>query len=136
MKFKIGIGVIIRKSGKILIGKRIGSHGPDTWSFPGGHIDNNETPEIAAKREVLEETGLRVDDLAPLGFTFDHFNELNADYLTLFYYCNWTGGTPQVMETNKCLEWRWFPIDKLPEPLFTPIESLVKQKIWRQTVLE
>jgi 8-oxo-dGTP diphosphatase len=127
MEFKIGVGVIIKKSGKVLLGKRIGSHGAYTWSFPGGHIDNNETPELAAKREVLEETGLIVENLVPAGFTFDHFSDVNTDYLTLFYSCNWTGGTPQVIEANKCLEWSWFPIDELPEPLFTPIASLLKQ---------
>jgi len=135
MKFKIGIGVIIRKSGKILIGKRIGSHGAETWAFPGGHLEGNETPEMAAKREVLEETGLTVNNLKPLGFTFDQFMEVNADYLTLFYTCNWTEGTPQLIEANKCLEWRWCSTDDLPEPLFTPVASLIKQATW-QLVLE
>ncbi|HEY8893317.1 MAG TPA: NUDIX domain-containing protein [Niastella sp.] len=135
MDFKIGIGVIIKKSGMVLLGKRIGSHGAHTWSFPGGHVDNNETPETAAKREVLEETGLIVNDLAPLGFTYDHFSEVNTDYLTLFYCCNWTGGTPQVMEANKCLEWRWFSPDELPEPLFTPIAALIKQETWSAVIM-
>jgi len=30
------------------------------WTQPGGHIEDNETPEEAALREVYEETGLRV----------------------------------------------------------------------------
>lgn len=33
----------------------------DMWLPPGGHIDRDELPHIAAAREVLEETGLTVD---------------------------------------------------------------------------
>ena len=29
----------------------------ETWEIPGGHIEENETPEEAARREIYEETG-------------------------------------------------------------------------------
>ena len=127
MKFKIGIGVIIEKSGKVLIGRRMGSHGANTWSFPGGHLEDEEEPERTACREVLEETGLEVNDLRPLAFTYDTLEDANNDYLTLFYTCNWKSGEPQVLEKDKCLEWRWVYWEELPRPLFTPIESLLRQ---------
>jgi 8-oxo-dGTP diphosphatase len=127
MRFKIGIGVVIKKGDKVLIGQRIGSHGADTWSFPGGHLEEDETPEVTGQREVLEETGLIVSNLTPAGFTFDHFEEIDTDYLTLFYSCDWTAGTPEVREKEKCREWRWEAIEHLPEPLFKPIASFIKQ---------
>jgi nudix motif 8 len=37
---------------------RVGTHSGQV-SFPGGHIDDNETPEQAAARELVEETGIR-----------------------------------------------------------------------------
>ena len=39
------------------------------WVFPKGHVDPGETPEEAAVREVLEETGIRAQILAPLKTT-------------------------------------------------------------------
>lgn len=38
------------------------------WDIPGGHIDPGETPEVAAVREVWEETSARVEVIEPLGF--------------------------------------------------------------------
>ena len=59
-KPKVGLGVCIVKDNKVLLGKRKGSHGAGTWSFPGGHLEFQETWEKCAKREVLEETGLKI----------------------------------------------------------------------------
>ena len=40
----------------------------DTWECPSGHIDNGETPEQAAKRELWEETGALEFDITPIGY--------------------------------------------------------------------
>lgn len=54
----VGIRVINIKNNKILFGKRKISHGEGTRSFPGGHLEFNETWEEYAIRETLEETGI------------------------------------------------------------------------------
>ena len=35
----------------------------NNWDIPSGHVDKNESPDNAAKRELLEETGLKIDHL-------------------------------------------------------------------------
>lgn len=36
---RIGVGVLIFRDGKLLLGKRRGSHGAGDWSAPGGHLE-------------------------------------------------------------------------------------------------
>lgn len=58
-KPRIGVGVIVVKEGKILMGKRKGSHGTGLWAFPGGHLEFGESVSECATRELEEETGLK-----------------------------------------------------------------------------
>src|SRR3989344_1839312 len=60
---KVGVGVVIVKEGKILLGKRRGAHGAGQYAGPGGHLEHLESIENCAKREVLEETGLEIDNI-------------------------------------------------------------------------
>ncbi|OGE73847.1 MAG: hypothetical protein A3I07_00585 [Candidatus Doudnabacteria bacterium RIFCSPLOWO2_02_FULL_42_9] len=62
---KSGAGILAIKDGKILLVKAgIKSLQKDgSIAFPGGHIDPGETPEITAKREFTEETGLLANNL-------------------------------------------------------------------------
>ena len=45
-----GVGVFVLKNGKFLMGKRVGRHGTNTWSIPGGYIEFGETFEEASAR--------------------------------------------------------------------------------------
>ena len=122
---KIGVGVIIRKGNKVLLGKRRNAHGAGTWSFPGGHLELNEEIEDCAKREVMEETGLKIKNLKRVAFTNDIFGN-NLHYVTLYVLADYDSGEARVMEPDKCEIWQWFDWNKLPEPLFLPIQNLVE----------
>jgi len=66
--YRRNVGVaIFNKQGQIWLGKRFGEDGPYCWQCPQGGIDKGEKPKAAAKRELFEETGLRVKNMEYLG---------------------------------------------------------------------
>lgn len=123
---KVGVGVIVKKDGKILLGKRINAHGHETWNFPGGHLEMGETPEECAQREVIEEAGISIKNLHRGPWTNDFFQDTpNKHYVTLYIVADYQGGQTRVMEPDKCNAWEWFSWDELPKPLFLPIKNLL-----------
>jgi 8-oxo-dGTP diphosphatase len=126
-QIKIGVGVIIWRDGKLLIGKRLSKHGHDNWSFPGGHVEYGESPEDAAMREVAEETNLKLTDLSKYHFTNDVYPN-GTQYITLFFEAEKFDGKLENLEPEKCAGWLWCEPDQLPEPLFIPIRTLITEK--------
>ena len=124
---KVGVGVFIVRDGRLLLGERHGSHGAGTWALPGGHLELGESIESCARREVLEETGIEVAGVTHLAFTNDIFAAEGKHYVTLFVLAEDWQGEPAVMEPTKCKGWEWFDWNRLPAPLFTPLENLKAQ---------
>ncbi len=121
---KVGVGVIIYRDHKILLGKRINSHGHNTWSPTGGNLELYESPLSCAKREVMEETSLTLTQIKNGPWTNDVFVDENKHYITLFMFAQ-SEGDPIVNEPDKCLTWQWFDINSLPSPLFLPFNNLI-----------
>jgi len=122
----VGVGVLILRDGRVLLGQRIGSHGAGSWALPGGHLEFGETPVDCALREVREETGLALDprQLLPGPYVNDVFSAEGKHYVTLFVIARHAHGEAALMEPGKCLGWRWFGWHELPAPLFQPLETL------------
>jgi len=124
---KIGIGVIVLKKNKVLLGKRKSSHGAGTWNFPGGHLHFYESIKGCAKRELIEETGIKIKNLRPGPFTNDFFKKEEKHYVTLYVIAEYKSGKIKLMEPEKCEKWGWFSWGNFPKPLFTPCKNLLKQ---------
>jgi 8-oxo-dGTP diphosphatase len=125
---KVGLGVIIRKEGKVLLGKRRGNfHGEGDWCTPGGHLEFGESFEECSLREVAEETGIKVKNLKFAAITNDVFVKDNKHYVTIWMVADWEDGEPEVKEPDKCEKWDWFEWNDLPEPLFVSEINLKKQ---------
>jgi 8-oxo-dGTP diphosphatase len=116
---KVGTGVfIINNENQLLFLLRKGSHGEGSWCIPGGHLEFGESFLDSAKREVKEETGLKIKDIEVVGVTNDLFAKEKKHYVTIFMKALGWQGTPKIMEAEKCTKMGWFDLNNLPSPLF------------------
>lgn len=130
----VGVGIIIQnEKGKILVGKRKGSHSP-YYSIPGGHLEMGETFEEGIKKEVLEETGLIISDVKVISITNNlrTFKENGIHHVSVNMFTNKFEGTPQNMEPNKCEGWFWIKPEEIPKPHFDASEFAVECFLQKQ----
>jgi 8-oxo-dGTP diphosphatase len=124
---RVGVGVIIERDGKILLGLRKSQHAENTWAFPGGHLEFGETPEQCAIREVREEVGVLLENPRRHAFTNDIFSESAKHYVTIFVKGILAPGQePCNAEPEKCAGWQWFDPAHLPQPLMPTITNFLK----------
>ena len=93
-------GLIINSRGKILL-----AHNNNTYQFPGGHIDGDETKEECIVREIKEETGIDVkvtEDPFLCIKTYDHnyFGTGKKVLNSIYYYRFFTDDMPNFQETH------------------------------------
>jgi ADP-ribose pyrophosphatase YjhB (NUDIX family) len=96
------------------------------WAMPGGFMENDETPEAAACRELFEETGLRIspDEMNLVSVS----SILNMAQTHLVFRCH-LEEEPATTETEEATEFGWFDEQNLPwdELAFPKIEPHVRQ---------
>lgn len=126
MLYNVGLAVIVVRwmddEDKVLLGLRTSKRNNGVWALPGGRLESNELLWECAYREVKEETGLTIDGLTPLGYSLDTFSELEENWITLYAGTRYEGNeNPEVIEPDKCSEWRWFSVHdliKFKEPIW------------------
>ncbi len=116
----LGVGVVIVRDGRYLLGLRKSVLGFGTWGFPGGHVEPGEDPLIAGSRELAEETGLELIGARAAGW-FSH-SAAERQYVTLYVEGD-AYGEAVVAEPTKCREWHWFGVPDLPKALFAPTSA-------------
>jgi 8-oxo-dGTP diphosphatase len=139
-KMGMGFGIMILKDNKVLLGKRHDDpekassalHGEGTWTMPGGKLHFGEDLQEAAAREVLEETGLKVDPkkLKLISLTNDIVTD--AHFMTVGWLCTEFEGEPKVLEPDEITRWDWFDIKKLPKPMYKSSEKVMKNYLDRE----
>eukprot|EP00555_Chaetoceros_dichaeta_P012913 CAMPEP_0198262566 /NCGR_PEP_ID=MMETSP1447-20131203/11055_1 /TAXON_ID=420782 /ORGANISM="Chaetoceros dichaeta, Strain CCMP1751" /LENGTH=112 /DNA_ID=CAMNT_0043950851 /DNA_START=618 /DNA_END=953 /DNA_ORIENTATION=+ len=98
---------------RIFVGTRRDSHGSSTLALPGGHLENFETWEDCAVREVLEEAGLRVEGVEFGHVTNDPIVGEDKHYVTIFVMCRCVddegGDNKQVTQNFEPEKWESYP---------------------------
>jgi 8-oxo-dGTP diphosphatase len=124
----VGMGVLVMRRGRVLLGRRRGSHGEGYYAAPGGHIEFGESFEQAARREVSEETGLEITELRLLSVGNYVFKRDDGErhYIDVDFVCEAGAGEPQLTEPEKCDGWEWYDLDDLPQPLFIVTQRMIE----------
>ena len=133
MKPGLGVGVLIVKENKILLGLRNPDkmkasselQGQGTWTMPGGKVEFMETLVNAAKRELEEETNLKATKLDFLCISDDMTD--TAHYVTVGLIVREYNGELKTMEPETILEWQWFDLDELQKNLYKPSQKCIEK---------
>ena len=108
---------LIDVDGRVLLGQRPeGKSMAGLWEFPGGKVEEGETPEAALIRELHEELGINTWEscLAPLTFASHSYE--NFHLLMPLFACRKWDGIPQSKE-NQALKWvQARDLNKYPMP--------------------
>ena len=101
----------------VLIG-RLDRHGQLLWSLPKGHIEDGETVEQTAVREVKEETGISAHILQPLG-SIDYWfvAERRRVHKTVHHFLLEAVGGELSDEDEEVTEVAWVPVTELEPKL-------------------
>ncbi|MEU6644915.1 NUDIX hydrolase [Saccharomonospora sp. NPDC046836] len=112
-----GLVVDPQRQHAVLIG-RLDRQGRLLWSLPKGHIEDGETTEETAVREVKEETGITAHVLRPLG-TIDYWfvAERKRVHKTVHHFLLEAGGGELSDEDVEVTEVAWVPLTELESKL-------------------
>jgi 8-oxo-dGTP diphosphatase len=93
------VGVVCLKGDQVLLIKRGTPPRLGQWSLPGGRIEWGEAVDVAALRELKEETGVEAEltgllDVVDGVFTSRETGETTRHYVMIDYAARWTGGEP------------------------------------------
>ena len=129
---QVGASVIVEDDrGRILLQRRSDNH---LWCYAGGSVELDEEVEAAAKRELLEETGLVANRLTLFGVFSGkdtHYVYPNGDEVSnvdIVYLCNDYSGELRC-QAEEVEELRFFEIDKLPDNLWAPVRKTLEKYV-------
>jgi 8-oxo-dGTP diphosphatase len=123
--------ILIDADDRILLAQRpAGKSMAGLWEFPGGKVEQDETPEAALVRELQEELGINTKNSCLAPFTFASHSYPEFHLLMPLYICRIWEGTPTPKEGQR-LAWvrshklRDYPMPPADEPLIAMIRDFL-----------
>jgi 8-oxo-dGTP diphosphatase len=114
---------VIVADGKLLLIRRRQREGDLLWALPGGAIEAGETPEEAAVRETVEETGLVVHAAKVLG---ERVHPKTGRAMT-YVACEVLQGEAKVADADELDAVAWVTLDEIPKyvpyGLYGPVQE-------------
>ena len=106
------VDAVVVKDGKILLSQRSfeEAHEPGKWTIPGGKVDATAGDEWGVlektvAREVLEETGVVIEDSPKLLSNSTFIRSTGHHVIALHYLANWKSGEPKALEDTIAVRW-------------------------------
>lgn len=117
---RVGGGALIRRGAAILLLRRATEPEAACWGIPGGKVDPFEPVADAVRREVEEETGLRLGEMTLLCVSDLIDREAGYHWVAPAYLAEAFEGEATLREPTKHSGIGWFALDALPQPLTAP----------------
>jgi 8-oxo-dGTP diphosphatase len=122
-RFTVSAGaVVIDDQERVLLLKHVFRTG-EGWGVPGGFVGKEEQPEAAIRRELLEETGL---ELEQVNFAFARTLK-RVNHVEIIFRCKPSGTATARSLEIKSLE--WFALDNLPPELGRDQDLIIKRAL-------
>ena len=125
--------LLLVRDGRILLLRRCNTDYEDgKYGVIAGHMEDGETAREAICREAREEAGIELapDDLA---FAQVVHRADRGQRVGFFFEARRWRGEPRNMEPHKADDFRWFPLDALPENMVPYVRAAIER--WRAGVL-
>lgn len=118
------VAAIIRKDDKIFATQRGYGEWKDWWEFPGGKMEQGETPEEALKREILEELSVEIN-------VDEYFCTVDYDYpkFHLTMHCYLCTLLTKAMHLNEHESARWLTKCELDSVNWLPADKTIIEKL-------
>lgn len=120
---------IVTQGGEVLLVRRRVKEGSLSWQFPGGEVEQGETPGEAAVREVREETGLGVAEVKVLGERVHP----NTGRTMVYVACRAVEGNATVVDDDELDDLAWSDHENLtkyvPYGFYEPVQNYLDETL-------